>query len=294
VELGAQPVPVVGDFVSLSAGDTGDAAITRVLARRSLFARKRPGSSERQPLVANLDLLVIVTDPGGDFSMRRIERYVEALASGCDAPVVLAINKADTMDNAADRATEARAAIPGLDVIAISAKTGAGLAELRARWSPGDTVVLAGSSGVGKSTLVKALCGTVAQTGDLRGDGRGMHKTTTRRAYVTDDGVLLVDTPGLREVGLYSEDGSAGTAFPEIVELEDQCRFRDCRHEEDPGCAVRAAVDSGEIDRSRYESFLALRAEAETTVAEARERKRRWQKEVTKEIKRMKKHRYKQ
>ncbi|NBF40529.1 MAG: ribosome small subunit-dependent GTPase A [Spirochaetes bacterium] len=288
-ELGAQPAPVTGDFVSLSGGGPGEAAITRVLARRSLFARKRPGSSRRQPLVANLDLLVIVTDPGGDFSVRRVERYVEALASGCDAPVVLAVNKADTVDDAATRAAEARLAISGLDAVAISARTGQGIPELRSRWASGDTVVLAGSSGVGKSTLVNVLCGTAAETGDLRGDGRGMHKTTTRRAYVTDDGAFLVDTPGLREVGLYSEDGSAGTAFPEIVELEDQCRFRDCRHEEEPGCAVRAAVESGEIDRGRYESFLALRTEAETTAAEARERKRRWEKEIAKEIRRFRK-----
>ncbi|MFO7781555.1 MAG: GTPase RsgA, partial [Spirochaetia bacterium] len=137
-----------------------------------------------------------------------------------------------------------------------------------------------------KSTLVNVLCGTAAETGDLRGDGRGMHKTTTRRAYVTDGGAFLVDTPGLREVGLYSEDGNAGTAFPEIIELEDQCRFRDCRHGDEPGCAVRAAVEAGEIDRGRYESFLALRTEAETTAVEARDRKRRREKEIAKEIRR--------
>ena len=311
VELGTQPQPTTGDFVALagvgpshSAGPAsgitpgsgatppatgGEALITWVLPRQSLFARKRPGSHERQPLVANLDLLIIVTDPTGDFSIRRVERYVEALASGCDAPVVLAVNKADTVDDAETRAAEARSAIPGLDAVAISARTGTGIAEMRTRWSPGDTVVLAGSSGVGKSTLVNVLCGTAAETGDLRGDGRGMHKTTTRRAYVTDDGALLVDTPGLREVGLYSEEGSAGTAFPEIVELEDRCRFRDCRHEEEPGCAVRAAVESGEIGRGRYESFLALRAEAETTAAEARERKRLREKEIAKEIRRFRK-----
>ncbi len=293
VELGTQPQPTTGDFVALSGvgpnHGAGEALITRVLPRQSLFARKRPGSHERQPLVANLDLLIIVTDPTGDFSIRRVERYVEALASGCDAPVVLAVNKADTVDDAETRVAEARRAIPGLDAVAISARTGTGIAELRSRWSPGDTVVLAGSSGVGKSTLVNVLCGTAAETGDLRGDGRGMHKTTTRRAYVTDNGAFLVDTPGLREVGLYSEERSAGTAFPEIVELEDRCRFRDCRHEEEPGCAVRAAVESGEIDRGRYESFLALRAEAETTAAEAWERKRLREKEIAKEIRRYKK-----
>lgn len=292
VELGTQPQPTTGDFVALAGvrpATGGEALITRVLPRQSLFARKRPGSHERQPLVANLDLLIIVTDPTGDFSIRRVERYVEALASGCDAPVVLAVNKADTVDDAETRVAEARSAIPGLDAVAISARTGTGIAELRTRWSPGDTVVLAGSSGVGKSTLVNHLCGTAAETGDLRGDGRGMHKTTTRRAYVTADGAFLVDTPGLREVGLYSEEGSAGTAFPEIVELEDRCRFRDCRHEHEPGCAVRAAAESGEIDRGRYESFLRLRAEAQTTAAEYRERKRRWEKEISQEVKRMRK-----
>lgn len=291
-ELGTQSPPVMGDFVTISGGEDGDMAITGVLSRRSLFARKRPGSTEQQPLVANLDLLVVVTDPGGDFSLRRVERYVEALRAGCDAPVLLAINKADTVRDAPARAAEARAAIPGIDAVAVSARTGAGLGELGARWAAGETVVLAGSSGVGKSTLVNALCGTSADVGELRGDGRGKHKTTARRAYATTDGALLIDTPGLREVGLFTEDGDSGTAFPEILELEDQCRFRDCRHEHEPGCAVRGAVEAGTIDPERYESYLRLRAEAASTAAEYRERKRRWEKEISQEVKRMRKSRH--
>jgi ribosome biogenesis GTPase len=295
VELGTQPAPIVGDFVAVEG--EGEAGIRWVLPRRSVFARKRPGLPAAQPLAANLDLLVVVTDPGGDFSIRRVERYVETLRAGCDAPVLLAINKADTADDAADRAEEARTAIPGLDAVAISARTGAGLAELAERWKPSDTVVLAGSSGVGKSTLVNALCEAGAETGDLREDGRGKHKTTTRRAYVAHDGALLIDTPGLREVGLYYNDGpgagaesgggSAG-AFADIEALAEQCKFRNCRHESEPGCAVRAAVEAGELEAGRYESYLTLRSESEVSVAAYRERKRRWEKEIAQEIRRMK------
>jgi ribosome biogenesis GTPase len=270
---------------------SGRRIITGVLPRRSLFARKRPGSSGSQPLVANLDLLVIVTDPAGDFSISRVVRFVEALRTGCDAPVLLAVNKADLVTDAAARAAEARAAIPGIDACAISARSGEGIADLRARWSPGDTIALAGSSGVGKSTLVNALCGVSVGTATVRGDGRGRHTTTARRAYATSDGALLIDTPGMREVGIYGGDAEAGTGFTDIEELAEGCRYRDCRHEREPGCAVLAAVSEGRLARDRYESYLELRRETETTAAEHRERKRRWEKEIAREMKRMRKQR---
>lgn len=301
-ELGTEPPPVIGDFVVLAGAATSDGeaadrsrrrVITGVLPRRSLFARKRPGVSGSQPLVANLDLLVIVTDPLGDFSIPRVVRYVEALRTGCDAPVLLAVNKADTVADAEARAAEARGAIPGIDACAVSALRGDGLGELRDRLAVGSTVALAGSSGVGKSTLVNALCRAQAGTAGLRGDGRGRHTTTARRAYLTTDGALLIDTPGMREIGVYSEDADGGTGFADIEELAERCRFRDCRHEQEPGCAVLEAVDDGRLTRDRYESFLELRRETEITAAEHRERKRQWEKEISREVKRMRTHRHK-
>jgi ribosome biogenesis GTPase len=215
----------VGDFVVLAgtapaAGARAPTVIVRVLTRRSLFARKRPGIS-------------------------RVERFIEALRTGCEAPALLVVNKADTVTDAAAWAGKARASIPGIDACAISARTGEGIEDLRRRWAPGDTVALAGSSGVGKSTLVNALCGVSVGTAETRGDGRGRHTTTTRRAYVTTDGALLIDTPGMREIGVFSEDAGGGTGFADIEELAKACRFRDCRHEREPGCAVLEAVAAG-------------------------------------------------
>jgi ribosome biogenesis GTPase len=204
----------VGDFVVLAgtapaAGARAPTVIVRVLTRRSLFARKRPGIS-------------------------RVERFIEALRTGCEAPALLVVNKADTVTDAAAWAGQARASIPGIE-------------DLRRRWAPGDTVALAGSSGVGKSTLVNALCGVSVGTAETRGDGRGRHTTTTRRAYVTTDGALLIDTPGMREIGVFSEDAGGGTGFADIEELAKACRFRDCRHEREPGCAVLEAVAAGRL-----------------------------------------------
>ena len=256
--------------------------IERVLPRATVFRRRSPGSANRaQVLCANADIaLIMTTAPGtpgeagrhdsalNDFSARRVERYLATLDTRI-RPIVL-LNKIDLVNDGADVVRYARAAIPGTVVLGISALTGVGLENLTGELSRGETAVLVGSSGCGKSTLVGRLLGKAIRTAGVRpADGRGRHTTTTRRMYEIGNGCLLVDTPGIREVQLWADDSLAGrpvaNAFPDIATLSAGCRFRDCRHEGEPGCAVTEAVQSGEVTQERYLSFLELRNESTRT-----------------------------
>ncbi len=192
-----------------------------------------------------------------DFNPRRLERYA-ALAWESEALPLVVLTKADACSDVAARVAEAEAAAPGAAVVAVSAATGAGLETLAAHLPPGRTLALAGMSGVGKSTLVNRLLGAEAQAVQaVRGsDGRGRHTTTRRDLLLLPSGALLVDTPGMRELALW--DGGGDAAFPEVAELVMACRFRDCAHGAEPGCAVRAAVDAGRLDADRLASWEKL------------------------------------
>lgn len=282
--------PVTGDFVLLAPGRP-EPAVARVLERRTWLSRKAAGrETSEQILAANVDLAFVVQSVDGDASARRLERYLAAVHAGGIRPVVL-LAKVDLVPDPAPWVEAAAAAAPGVEILPVSARTGRGLEEVRTRLSTGVTAVLAGSSGVGKSTLVNALLGAEVQaTAAVRPrDRRGRHVTSARRLFLLPGGGALLDGPGLRELALWDEAGLEA-AFGDVAALAARCRFRDCRHEEEPGCAVRAAVESGGLDPGRLEGLHELSREAEAHAmrrdagAAAAER-RRW-KAIHKEVRR--------
>jgi ribosome biogenesis GTPase / thiamine phosphate phosphatase len=263
-----EELPAVGDWVAAAPlPDERKATIEAVLPRRTAFTRSDPWSDAEEVVAANVDTVLVVTAVGRDFSPRRLERYLAAAHESGAGPVVL-VNKADLEPDTAAVAT-AQAAAPGVPVHLVSAKTGAGLEQLAAYLAPGRTVALLGSSGVGKSTLANRLAGTELATGEVREDERGRHTTTRRQLVPLPSGGLLLDTPGLRELQLSGAD--LDETFPEIAALAAGCRFRDCSHTHEPGCAVRAAVEAGELPRERLASYVKLAAE----LSELEERRRR-------------------
>ena len=256
-------LPAVGDWVALEPL-LDLARIAAVLPRETWIAREAAGArTVRQLVAANLTRAFVVTDGGADFSARRIERYLLALGAGLVAPVIV-VNKADLGESAAALAEIARVA-PNVPVVAVSALTGTGVDALRPYLTPGETVACLGSSGVGKSTLINLLLGTERQaTGAVRGhDGTGRHTTTHRELLVLPSGALMIDTPGLREVAPWYEDGAdVAGQFSDVSEFATRCRFRDCRHQGEPGCAVAQALADGTLDPARFDSLRRLKREA--------------------------------
>lgn len=262
--LGASERPAVGDWVAaeLPAGD-GPGVIRAVLPRRTAFSRKAAGTATAEQIVAaNVDVVFIVAGLDGDFNVRRLERYVTQAWNSGALPILL-LNKADLCADAEARRLEAEAAAPGVSVHPLSALSGDGVAALALHLTPGRTVALVGSSGVGKSTLVNRLLGEdrVATRPVRADDSRGRHTTTHRELIRLPSGALLIDTPGLRELQLWTEADALGGAFSDVEALAGRCRFSDCTHRHEPGCAVRAAVEAGRLDAAHYRSFLKLQDE---------------------------------
>jgi ribosome biogenesis GTPase len=277
--------PVVGDWV-LARAIQGEkkCVIQKVLTRESLLRRKAPETGAVQPLAANVDLTVVVTSLNREFNEKRLHRYLTvAQESGSRAAVVL--TKSDLAPESLEQARglHERYGVPCVSTCALTLDGVAGVSKL---WAPGETAVFVGSSGVGKSTLVNALIGNTEQeTGAIREeDDRGRHTTTFRRLLQLPSGALVIDTPGLREIQLESEHAEAlNLSFAAIEELALRCRFSNCEHDSEPGCAVKAALDSGELSKSDHESYLKLRKEVafqerKTNKAAASEEKKRWKK----------------
>jgi len=238
--------------------------IEALLPRRGVVSRKAAGDrEEEQLLAANADLafLVFALDGGRGFVPRLIERFM-ALAHQVKA--ILVLNKADLTEDPEPHVHEAESCAPDTEVLLVSATTGRGLAEMRDRLEPRKTHYFLGKSGVGKSSLINALFGApVAETGEVREDDqRGRHTTTSRELFLMPGGPLLLDAPGLREAALWADDEGVDASFPELVEFAGRCRFRDCCHSGEPGCAVQAALAEGLLDHRRYESYLELKREA--------------------------------
>ena len=255
--------PVVGDWVAAEIPDDTDLAIIQaVVPRRSQIVRKAPGRSSGQVLAANVDTVFIVTSCNEDFSARRIERYVTLVLDGGANPVIL-LNKTDLVDDPASYLTIAERTAVGIPVRGIDAVSPTGLDPLDPYLASGRTIALLGSSGVGKSTIVNRLLGSAVQSvrESRDGDAKGRHTTTSRELFVLPSGALLIDTPGLREVGLWASEAGLDRAFPEIDDLAPGCRFGDCRHEGEPGCAVHAAVERHELSADRLDGYLRLRRE---------------------------------
>lgn len=253
--------PVTGDWVLLT--DTaGRVAVERVLPRRSAVVRAQVGgTSHGQVLAANADVVAVVEGLAPDPDPGRLERLL-ALAWASGARPVVVLTKSDLVPDPTVLAGEAARLAPGADVLVTSAATGAGLAPLRDVLAGGATIALLGASGVGKSTLLNALVGDpTMRTRALRSDGKGRHTTVTRELHLVPGGGAVLDTPGMRSVGLAGAD-AIEDVFPEVEELAASCRFHDCDHRTEPGCAVRAAVEAGTLPARRLESYRKLAREA--------------------------------
>lgn len=258
---GAAEQPVVGDWVALRV-EGRRPTIEAVLPRRTKLSRRAAGPREvEQVLVANVDTALVLMGLDGDYNPRRLERYL-AIASAGGVGAVVTLSKADLCPDAAARRAEVEAVARGAPVLALSLlEPGSG--DALAPWlAPARTLVLLGSSGVGKSTLANRLLGADAQrTGGVRAhDSRGKHTTTRREMFALPSGALLIDTPGLRELQLWGSEGLEG-AFDDVAALAEGCRFADCRHGGEPGCAVAAAVAAGALDPARLSSYVKLRDE---------------------------------
>jgi len=254
-ELGG---PAVGDWVALR----GELAVA-VLPRSSAFVRTVAGrTSAAQVVAANLDVVLVVDALAGDARRRRVERYLAVAWSSGATPVVV-LTKADLCDDVAAVVEAVREDALGVDVLPVSSVTGEGLEGIRALLGPGRTAAMVGPSGVGKSSLLNALAGrAVAGTREIRDDGRGRHTTTARELHLLPDGGLLVDTPGMRELALYDDADGVDATYADVTELATGCRFRDCAHRGEPGCAVAAAIDDGRLDPARFTGWRKLEAEA--------------------------------
>jgi ribosome biogenesis GTPase len=261
--------PAVGDWVALSPSLVeGASTIHAILPRRTAFVRRAADSLRRlQVIAANIDVAFVVTSLNADLNPRRIERYLAAAWQSGARPVVV-LTKSDLSADAQGQAAEIAALAAGCPVLVVSAREGRGLDALLAQVRPGETCVLIGSSGVGKSTLVNAFLGEDRMaTKAIRGsDDQGRHTTSHRQLILLPGGQLILDTPGMREIGLIDADEGVSVVFDDIERLAQDCRFNDCGHANEPGCAVRGALESGVLDAARWAHFQKLALEL--TVAE--------------------------
>jgi ribosome biogenesis GTPase len=260
---GRADLPAVGDWVALRTSATGPAVIDAVLPRANKISRKLAGKTPgEQVLAANLDTLFLVTSFNRDLNPRRIERYLAA-ASAWQVDVVVVLNKSDLCDRPDEVVADLGGLVGGAGVHAVSALTGDGLSALAGYLGTGRTVSLVGSSGVGKSTLLNRLLGESRMAArEIRADDdRGRHTTTHRQMLPLPQGGLVIDNPGMRELQLWDEDVNLADAFADVAALAARCRFSDCRHEQEPGCAVQEAIQDGLLPAERYANFGKLQRE---------------------------------
>jgi ribosome biogenesis GTPase len=264
--------PAVGDWVAASVRPGEPKAIIHaILPRRSCFSRKAVlsggmpdtgGRTEQQVVAANLDAVFLVSGLDGEFNLRRIERYLSVAWESGTAPVVV-LNKADVCDDVERHVREAASIAPGVPVHTISAAQNEGLAVFRQYLSSGKTGAFLGSSGVGKSTIINALLGAerlrVTPVRDY--DKKGRHTTSGRELFLLPTGGVVIDTPGMRELAMWNDQDGLSRTFDDVEELARGCRFRDCRHQGEPGCAVKTAIEEGRLDAGRLVSYLKLKKE---------------------------------
>jgi ribosome biogenesis GTPase len=295
---GMEPYPTVGDIVDILFNPQGDSVIIKTHSRRSYFSRldPDPGGHREQAVAANFDYVFIMQSLNQDFNLRRMERYL-ALVWQSGATPVIVLTKADLTENPSRQLGEIESAAMGVDTVLVSAVTGSGLDGLEKYLQPGKTCVFLGSSGVGKSSLLNALMGADVMTVKAirEDDAKGRHTTTHRQLAALPNGACVIDTPGMRELGFWGEEGDEGISgiFSDIETVLGGCRFSDCRHQSEPGCAVRAAIERGDVAQERWESYQKLKREAlyaENKAAAMREKSERnqhiavWSRQRKKEV----------
>ncbi|MBD3233918.1 MAG: ribosome small subunit-dependent GTPase A [candidate division Zixibacteria bacterium] len=290
--------PSVGDWVAISipSGET-KGMIKYLLPRKSAFSRKAVlsggmpdtgGNTEQQVLAANIDSVFLVSGLDKEFNIRRIERYLSAAYDSGASPVII-LNKADICQDIETKIIEVESIAFGVPVHPISANTGDGFNKLTQYCRRGETVALLGSSGVGKSTIINRLLqDNRIKTQEVREyDSKGRHTTTSRQMFFIPDGGIVIDTPGMREFQLWSENGSESSSFRDIEELAELCKFNDCQHQSEPGCAIKIALENGNLDKGRYRNYLKLKKEEQyLSVRKDEKEVRRIQREFDKKIRR--------
>ena len=272
-DLMTEQLPVVGDYVSFEYNPSGDSLIVSVLERYSLLQRPdQAKTGVMQYMVANVDYTFIVTSLNEDYSYNRIARYVSVVLQGHSIPVVV-LTKADLCTNYGRYIREVESISDKVRVHAISALYGIGVDELQEYMRPGITICLIGSSGAGKSTLLNAFAGVeIMRTSSVReSDSTGRHTTTYRQLIELKNGVSIIDTPGMREIGMANTELGIDNTFSDIAKLEKQCKFSDCQHDTEPGCAVKAAIESGDLSVDRYILYKSLSSENTRNYAKKKE-----------------------
>ncbi len=256
-------LPAVGDWVALSRDDSGTYTIQAILPRKSKISRKDAGRATGEQVIAtNVDAAFIVTSLNKDLNLRRLERYL-AVARQSGVEPVIVLNKSDICADIEGKAADVKAIAPGVPVLAISATERTGLERLSPYLKEGKTAVLLGTSGVGKSTIINALEGYGRQrVGDIReDDGRGRHTTTARELIILDSGGIIIDSPGMRELQLWDGGDGLAETFQDIAELATRCKFSDCKHDTEPGCAIKKALKEGTLAQVRLDSYRKLQRE---------------------------------
>lgn len=275
---GPSGLPCVGDWVTARRRNDGNQAVIHQVFPRKTFLRRRAAGEAGavQMAAANVDTAFIVQSCLGDFNPNRLDRYlVMAAEGGVEAVVVLTKADLAAPEELERKLAVARAAAGGR-ALALSSRTGSGLDAFRQALAPGRTCCLLGSSGVGKTTLLNRLLGREAfETKEVSGTGEGVHTTTRRQLVVLGDGALMIDTPGMRELGLLDAGEGLDDGFADVAALSRRCRYADCRHESEPGCAVREALERGELPRERFESYGKLRRETEHHAMSSLDRRRK-------------------
>jgi ribosome biogenesis GTPase len=279
--------PTAGDFVVINYTDLGDSQIIQTLPRKSFFSRLDPSSRgyHDQAVAANFNYVFILSSLNHDFNIHRIERYVTLAWNSGGIPVVI-LTKADLVDDCSEQVRLAEKVAAGAGVFAVSAKTGYGLDQLSEYLKPRKTIVFLGSSGVGKSSLVNAIAGEeiMKVNGIREDDSKGRHTTTHRQLIMMKNGVMIIDTPGMRELGMWDASAGLGEAFSDVEDYLGKCRFSNCTHGNEPGCAVKEAILNGSLSAERWRSYLQLKREAKYTEDKATflREKQQWHKDIAK------------
>lgn len=268
---GNECFPTVGDFVLIQYNCNGDSQIIKTLERKSKFARNDFSGHavgyvktvKEQVVASNFDYVFIMASLNHDFNLKRIERYLTLSWQSGAIPVVV-LTKADLTDDSTEKIRAVEKIAPHVGVYAVSAKTGYGIDGLSEYLKPRKTIVFLGSSGVGKSSLVNALAGEeIMVVNEIReDDSRGRHTTTYRQLIMLPSGVIIIDTPGMRELGMWDVSTGLGQAFTDVESYVGKCRFSDCRHNTEPGCAIKEAIANGELSMERWNSYLQIQREA--------------------------------